>query len=114
MEGISDCCFNINYVGVVNNMKSYTIHEYQAAGCLQYSSLEVTATMLALHTVMGGKVCDTGCSFFDSGRCPAYKSLVRDTKTAISVHTETVRKEATRRGVSIKQVRRERREAQMK
>lgn len=107
-------------------MKSYSVAEYQRAGCT-----DMKDAMLAIHVIADGKVCDTGCWAFDDGKCPAYRRLTFDERaqqqqqydrlrSAIGLaksigqntipQTETVRQEATRRGVSISQVRKERQE----
>jgi len=53
-------------------MKSYTVEQYIKAGCPEMEH----QNMMAVHGLTGGKVCDTGCHAFDSGKCPAYKKLV--------------------------------------
>ena len=91
-------------------MKSYKLDEYQGAGCPQYKF--VGAVEMAVYMVMDGKVCDTGCPNFDFGACPAYKKLTKKKqpvpKRVLPIYTETVRQESERRGIGIKQVRRER------
>ena len=92
-------------------MNFYTIQEYVDAGCPEVGD----ATGIAIYHLTGGKICDTGCNRFQGGRCGAYNRLVSRSQVATLNHrkeeqTETVREEAARRGLSIKQVRRERRE----
>ena len=85
-------------------MKSYSVAEYILAGCKEMDS----PSMLAVHGLTQGKVCD-GCHAFNDGKCLAYKKLT-SFKTPISMTLqETVKQEAKRRGVSISQVRRWRR-----
>jgi hypothetical protein len=89
-------------------VKSYTISEYISAGCNEMN----IPSMLAVHGITNGKVCDTGCSRFNGGNCPAYKDLVKSKLVVGPPHNsqyETVRQEASRRGISISQVRKERR-----
>ena len=89
-------------------MKSYTVEEYINAECPQMSDF----IMHAVHGETGGRLCDTGCFNFNSGRCAAYQRLIRPKYTIQKKQTgETVRAEAARRGISIKQVRRERADA---
>ena len=97
-------------------MNSYDIHDYEAAGCFHTWDNIMTAVWLAVK----GKVCTTGCYSYQDGRCAAYQKLTVNEKrvsapTRISTqygnYTDTVREEAARRQVSIKQVRRERRDA---
>ena len=85
-------------------MKQYTIEQYLDAGCEELK----LPVMMAVHMLTRGKVCDTGCHAFNGGACKAYKNLVKG-QTAISQPTETVREEAARRGVTIAEVRRDRR-----
>ena len=72
-------------------MKSYTIKQYLDAGCQE---MEVPA-MTAVHGMTGGKVCDTGCHAFDSGKCPAYKKLV-----AVKIQVKAPRHQSTNKDFS--------------
>jgi hypothetical protein len=85
-------------------MNAYSIAQYSSAECPE---IEIPS-MIAVHGITGGRVCDTGCHLFNNGYCRAYKNLTRNLKASIQP-TETVRAEATRRGVSINEVRRNRR-----
>lgn len=87
-------------------MKSYTVAEYLDAGCPELK----IASMMLVHGITGGRVCDTGCHAFNGGGCQYYRNLISG-KTPTK-YAETVRQEAERRGVSIKTVRRERRDNQ--
>lgn len=91
-------------------MKSYTIKDYITAQCHHF--MEAPLTMGAVHGLTGGQICDTGCIDFNHGRCEAYRRLTdwRNDRVKPPTPPETVRAEARRRGVSIKQVRRERRD----
>jgi len=102
-------------------MNSYSMQEYSEVGCMQ---LEKVALLLghALWSVTGGRMCDTGCPAYKDGQAACFKKLTANeqsdpvpvrigTKLDMAVQDETVRQEAKRRGVSIKQVRRERRDA---
>lgn len=86
-------------------MKSYSITDYVNAGCEEMNA----PAMVAMVTIANGKVCDTGCYAFSSGNCKAYKRLITENKTPSSP-PETVKEEAKRRGVSINEVRRQRRD----
>ncbi len=88
-------------------MKNYTIQEYIDAGC---NEIKVTS-MQAVWIITGGMVCDTGCHAFANGKCDAYKKLTIAPKPVIRKPMETVRQEAVRRGLSISEVRRQRRSA---
>ena len=90
-------------------MKSYSIEEYKLAGC---EEMEVS-TMRAVHGLSNGKVCDTGCHAFNNGKCSAYRNLSGSKTIQEHLKTtmiETVREEATRRNISISEVRRQRRD----
>lgn len=90
-------------------MKSYTVEEYKKAGCQ-----EMNGGMLVVHGMTDGKVCDTGCARFEEGKCVAYKKLIGTSPASPSsssyeaVPVETVKQEASRRGISISEVRRQR------
>lgn len=86
-------------------MKSFTIEEYVAAGCPEMKH----ESMCAVHMLMGGRVCDTGCHAYNNGRCRHYMQLTTGVAPAVpKTYTETVRQEAQRLGVSIGEVRRRR------
>lgn len=87
-------------------MKSYSISEYIEAGCE-----EMDGIMMAVHKATTGKVCDSGCAVFNEGTCHAYRKLIlldRLGKSPVK-QQETVKQEATKRGISISEVRRQRR-----
>lgn len=84
-------------------MDSYELEDYRKAGCKEFKN----KSMIAVHALVGGKVCDTGCYAYNSGRCSAYKNLV-NTRVVAELPSETVRAEAKRRGISISEVRRQR------
>ncbi len=100
-------------------MKAYTLLKYQEAGCPEYHKPDPIA--VGLYFLFDGKVCDTGCNRYQDGRCPAYRKLTAGEVSDVSrkrrgvlrdTHQEeTVRQEAERCGVSIKEVRRRRRDA---
>jgi hypothetical protein len=85
-------------------MESYSIHEYRLAGCKEMDF----PSMMAVHGLTQGKVCDTGCHAYNGGKCPAYKRLISPNPHVpeTMAHQETVRETAKRKGVSISQVRR--------
>lgn len=90
-------------------MKAYLAIQYLAAQC-NFAHQSPTP-FLAVHRVTVGRVCDTGCAEFNDGKCVAYKALVA-TATGQPVRVdagETVRQEAQRRGLSISEIRRQRR-----
>lgn len=69
----------------------------------------------AVHGLTQGKVCDTGCAWFEHGRCPAYNRLIvplASTIATASTPLETVREEAARRNLSISEVRRQRQQGE--
>lgn len=86
-------------------MNYYSIDEYKRAGCEQ-----MTGIMIAVHTETGGRVCDTGCSTFEDGSCPAYKKLIHKLQSTskVAIDVETVRQESVRKGISISEVRKQR------
>lgn len=86
-------------------MKSYKLKDYVAAGCpeMEYPS------MVSLVGFTGGKVCDIGCHAFNNGSCKAYRKLITPLAQQAEP-VETVREKAKRLGVSIKEVRKQRRE----
>ena len=92
--------------------KEYTKDQYIEAGCMHF---DVVLVGMALHTLSKGKVCD-GCPVVTD--CAALRKLQaedRPLNTALPEQNggETVRQEATRRSISIKEVRRQRRAAQL-
>jgi len=86
-------------------MEPYNIQAYLDAGCFEMK----LALMVLVHGKTGGRVCDTGCHAFDNGRCRAYMKLVNQSKRSTIEPTETVKEEAARRGIGIREVRRQRR-----
>ena len=92
-------------------MESYPLEDYNSAGCKQLEEFEgmYLNTFIGLHTLMGGRVCDTGCCYFDSNP-ECFKRLTSRVYAQKPIYIETVREESARRGISIKQVRRERRD----
>ena len=64
---------------------------------------------IAIHHATNGDPCTTGCAWFDNGKCPAYKALTKPPVVPSSPQGETVRAAAQRLGVSISEVRRQRR-----
>lgn len=85
-----------------------TLVEYKAADCPFY--LHSPPAFYAVHGLTNGNVCETGCSWFDSGNCAAFRKLSIPYKvTAGQAPQETVRDTAKRIGISISEVRRRRR-----
>jgi len=83
----------------------FTIKEYEDAGCMQ---MEVPFGT-ALHEHMRGRMCD-GCPKYNGSDCESLRKMRRpENKTLGSPAGETVREEASRRGIGIKEVRRQRR-----
>lgn len=93
-------------------MKSYNAMQYIDAGCTFAAKTPIP--FLGVHGVTDGKVCDTGCAAFAGGMCPAYRklSVPQAPKSLKTKQGETVREEATRRGLSISEVRRQRNKQQ--
>lgn len=94
-------------------MRMYDLYEYVNAGCMQVESGKF-AIGHALHNATGGKMC-IGCHVYNDGKCVSYKKMsgkYDKVKIQQPLYTETVRDEAKRRNVSIKQIRRERRDNQ--
>lgn len=89
-------------------MKSFALQAYTEAGCTLVPALGVTAVALWRET--DGALCP-GCADFRGGGCAGHRKLTSGRAGLDKQHSETVREEAERRGVSIKQVRRERAEA---
>ena len=82
-------------------MKGFTVEQYKAAGCPEMER----GSVLFVHGVSGGRVCDTGCHAFASGNCGFYRKLVSGVATPTAkVYTETVREDAARLGISIGEV----------
>lgn len=95
---------------ITHEFKRFELHEYIDAGCPQLKD----AIGVVLHNSTNGKICD-GCPEYNNGQCEAYKKMISRqagfTPVEKFVAGETVRQEAKRRGISIKQVRRERRDS---
>lgn len=101
-----------------------SIHDYDVAGCMQ---LEVPVLAAALWLEVNGRIC-RGCPL--NNKCDAQKTLknrrdkpltsrsvgsapdVRVGPTSV-VYEETVREEAERRNIGIKEVRRQRKVASL-
>lgn len=88
-------------------MKRAELTEYRDADC--HFFLSAPGPFIVVWKGTDGRACDTGCSWYESGKCSAYRKIVQPGKSRPgAVAGETVREEAARRGVSISQVRRER------
>lgn len=91
-------------------MKVYTPMEYFQADC-PFAKQSADA-FLAVYILSQGKVCDTGCGWFDSGKCPGYRKLTVPAKVAAGQEpSETVRETAARLGITLAEVRRRRRQS---
>lgn len=93
-------------------MRRFELSQYLNTDCFQVERGPSFTTGIALYHATGGNMCN-GCPAFKVGSCKDYKKLIsdsdRDTSTfTYSLKVETVREEATRRGISINAVRRER------
>ena len=64
---------------------------------------------IAIYQATRGDPCTTGCAYFEGGECPAYLALTKKPVVPSSPQGETVREAAQRLGVSISEVRRQRR-----
>ncbi len=92
-------------------MQRFELAEYIAAGCFQVERGPGFTVGVGLHGLTNGRMCD-GCPKFKEGRCPSYKELIRglaQKKRDMFTPTETVREKASRLGISISEVRRQRR-----
>lgn len=87
-------------------MNRYEINQYADAKCHFHQSAPLP--FIAVHQATAGRVCDTGCAWYDNGKCASYRGLTHVAKV-VAVPSETVRDEAARRGLSISEVRRQRR-----
>ena len=96
-------------------MKPFTIQQHVDAKCPWTTpSRESIFTFEELHHYAGNEGLCSGCFDFKNGACPAYKRMkgcvMQDTiKTIPEVPAESVKQEAERRGLSIAEVRRQRR-----
>lgn len=92
------------------SMRSYPMDDYVSAGCAFYENSRPAFALVWIGTQ--GRVCDTGCAWFNGGNCPAYRRLTVPAKPqAQQEPQETVRETAARLGISISEVRRRRRAA---
>jgi len=90
------------------SFQRYELKEYADAGCMQ---MEVPVLGAVLWRHANGVMCD-GCPKCHGGNCDSLRKMQRPVKKeAIEPAGETVRAEATRRGIGIKEVRRQRRTA---
>ena len=86
-------------------MKVFTVQQHKDANC--YIADGRGIPFETLYSYANGKLCDRGCAYFDGGRCAAYKKLiVAGDRPIQQAHTETVRQQAERMGISISEVRR--------
>lgn len=89
-------------------MKPYDAAAYMESDCT--FAKQSRLIFLLVHMSTQHKVCDTGCAWFEGGRCPAYRKLTIPAKPAAHQEPqENVRDTAKRLGVSISEVRRRRR-----
>lgn len=96
--------------GTTKPMKPQPMDAYVDAGCAFYANSRPGFAFVWIEAK--GDVCTTGCAWFDSGRCPAYRKLTIPAKaTAQQEPMESVRDTAKRLGISISEVRRRRRQA---
>ena len=88
-------------------MNKYSMDDYVTAGCAFYENSRPAFALVWMGTQ--GKVCDTGCAWFDGGKCQAFRKLTIPAKPAAQQEPqETVRETAKRLGISISEVRRRR------
>ena len=89
---------------------AYSLEQYLAAGCITLMrDGKIDLIGAGIHGATGGMPCN-GC-FMLRMNCPAFAKLRGSVAAIVSSPqpTETVRQEATRRGLSIGEVRRQRR-----
>ena len=63
---------------------------------------------IGIYQATNGNPCTTGCAYFEGGKCPAYVALTRKPVIPSSPQGETVREAAVRLGVSVSEIRRQR------
>ena len=88
--------------------RKFSLHEYTQSGCMQFEAPELG---FALFNITNGVMCE-GCPAFHNGRCPSFQKMIAThplTTQPAAEPVETVRQEAARRGLSISEVRRQRR-----
>lgn len=88
-------------------MKSFALQSYRDAGCTLVPAMGQAAVALWRET--DGALC-LGCAAYRGGLCIWYRKLTSGRTVFEKQYSETVRDEAARRGISLKQVRRERAE----
>lgn len=96
-----------------------TQEQFAKAGCHLVTETGIASAVVLFNSIYqatDGNPCD-GCSYYENGKCEAYKSLLRNRRYAPrqspgipQAAQETVKQEATRRGISLAQVRKERKE----
>jgi hypothetical protein len=92
----------------VKQSNSYMVDQYISAGCSQIVSAAGTVDMIGVGLVgaTNGFMCN-GCP--KANNCDALRILAGiSSRKPESVHSETVRDEAARKGISISEVRRQR------
>lgn len=89
-------------------MKTFLATDYLKAGC--HFANEAPLPFMGVHQATAGRVCDTGCSWYEGGKCAGYRALTATPKgqEVRAEAGETVRQEAARRGLSISEIRRQR------
>jgi len=89
-------------------MKVFTVQQHKDANCYIADGKGIPFEIL--YSYANGKLCDSGCAYFEGGRCSAYKKLIvagdRPIHSTQNAPTETVRQQAERMGISISEVRR--------
>lgn len=92
-------------------METSEVVDFLAAGC----EIAVRSPNLfdGLFQATNADPCTTGCAYFEGGRCDAYRQILKkrneNKNNTIRSLGESVKDEAARRGISISQVRKERR-----
>lgn len=87
----------------------FSMREYEDAGCMKFDVPFLIVKALYLYT--NGVMCK-GCPKFQGGSCKSFRKMLaaNSPQPQQAEYIEPVRAEAARRGISIKQVRRERRQ----
>lgn len=90
-------------------MNSYSLSEYARVGCMQIEPGPGFYLGVSLYGFTAGRMCP-GCPKFSNGKGGCYRKLTSagNQKVTTTAPVETVRQEATRRGLSISEVRRQR------
>jgi len=89
-------------------MQKFSLDQYMEADCFQVERGPGLMVGIALYDVTQGEMCP-GCPKYENGKCESYQTLLSFLpKPEAKESGETVRQEAARLGIGIKEVRRRR------